>query len=719
MEDSYTVHRRRKAAARRREKTPDPATTAHCEDTSSMDESEERRARMERMVEDTERMELRPDEARPRSTSPGAGRTDIPEVGESASSLPKSQEGPSEPPARGASRRTGDSELRRRVGSPAEARTRSTTTAREDESQGEAQSGKRQRPGGSVRQRRREPSDEEEEEESSHGRSSHRRKSPAKKQIIPLSNESLAGDVAKAKRAYAQRHTSDEYEEEEEEEVVVAPRRKRETTARRRKPSVMHSEAEKKEISESLGNQESSSWLRWIPFFGRKPKTDEETRKVGHFDNQVGGGVGSSAAKKEVEEEKKAGTLEFLGSLVAVVAEFREFCRQNPREVGILVELRNLCIAEAIVTVIICGLGGFAFRFTEGAFESFYKCGVKRVKRDFLDTLWNYSHNMKEDDWKSLARRKLYEFEEQLHEAHEAGVQSYTGIKSWSFLNSMMYSLTVISTIGYGHISPSTTTGRALTIVYAIIGIPMFLIVLADFGKLFTRGIKFLWAFVRRLYHNGSCRKVQKTAQVQEMMKGVQLVYDFATFRRPSEVEEMQRQQQQQQQQTTLGIDGSASQRPDSPATSAMSVFQVDDEFNLPISVAITILVLYIICGAAVFNYFEEWTFFESFYFVFISMSTIGFGDFVPKDPIYMMLSIVYMIFGLALTSMCINVVQVMLTDQFKQASQKIGASIGFQVSDEDGSLRPAPPAPVEIADVHLNPSEKVAPTAKQEDDEL
>lgn len=68
---------------------------------------------------------------------------------------------------------------------------------------------------------------------------------------------------------------------------------------------------------------------------------------------------------------------------------------------------------------------------------------------------------------------------------------------------------------GYGHIYPATNTGRAITIVYAIIGIPMFLILLADFGKLFTRGIKFLWAYVRRLYYTGSIRRVRKQAQVQ------------------------------------------------------------------------------------------------------------------------------------------------------------------------------------------------------------
>ena len=72
-----------------------------------------------------------------------------------------------------------------------------------------------------------------------------------------------------------------------------------------------------------------------------------------------------------------------------------------------------------------------------------------------------------------------------------------------------------VSAAGYGHISPTTTTGRAITIVYAIFGIPMFLILLADFGKLFTRGIKFLWAFVRRVYYTGSCKKVRRTVPVQ------------------------------------------------------------------------------------------------------------------------------------------------------------------------------------------------------------
>lgn len=111
-------------------------------------------------------------------------------------------------------------------------------------------------------------------------------------------------------------------------------------------------------------------------------------------------------------------------------------------------------------------------------------------------------------------------------------------------------------------------------------------------------------------------------------MKGVQMVYDIATFRRPSQL--------------PPGVEMDETLPPplpprvpftpgEQPGTPAPSNFAIDDEFNLPISLAITILLIYIFCGATVFYVWEQWGFFESFYFVFISMSTIGFGDFVPQ----------------------------------------------------------------------------------------
>ena len=63
----------------------------------------------------------------------------------------------------------------------------------------------------------------------------------------------------------------------------------------------------------------------------------------------------------------------------------------------------------------------------------------------------------------------------------------------------------------------------------------------------------------------------------------------------------------------------------------AQAVVEVDDEFNLPVSLALFILLAYIFIGAIMFVITEGWTYFNAFYFVFISMTTIGFGDLVPS----------------------------------------------------------------------------------------
>nr|XP_050866299.1 uncharacterized protein LOC127071265 isoform X2 [Vespula vulgaris]XP_050866300.1 uncharacterized protein LOC127071265 isoform X2 [Vespula vulgaris]XP_050866301.1 uncharacterized protein LOC127071265 isoform X2 [Vespula vulgaris] len=841
MEDSYTIHRRRKAAAKRREKTPEPSSRSQLVETSE-DEEEIRRARMEKMAEDTERMEEMEKERKVKGQEKEGqlyegqdekertrerkkvtnGKKNVTKL-EDGSNVTRQEMLSSQATTSLVTRSReidNDNNVERnvqqdiKVGSKIEEdiEKKETLRIKEDDSElidtrkVEKRTKKRSKDRMIERHQRSTDSSEEKSETSpsrlkssesvrprtrksigktrtSEGDKSVREKhsfeakirpkdkpekkslqqpsdpnesiiegatmkksesfpprslerqpvvkrsaTDVKKQVIPLSNDSLIEDFAKAQREYLLRERSildpDLPEEEYQDASEIM-------AMRRRKIGMIHNESEHQKIINSVkeesADSKKSSWFSrftWFLFFLKKKKTDSsEVEKREDIPQNESTQEIKNSENERTDIQEKVTFLDFLRALKDVASELKAFMIQNPIEMRIIRKMRNRCIAQLILIMIYCGLGAFVFRFTEGAFETFYKCGVKRVKRDFLDSLWNYSHNLREDDWKSLARRKLMEFEEQLHTAHEAGVHTYSGQRSWTFLNAVVYCLTVITTIGYGHISPSTTTGRAITIVYAIFGIPMFLILLADFGKLFTRGIKFLWAFVRRLYYTGSCRKVRRTVPVQEVMKGVQLVYDLATFRRPSQMnpEDIEEIQKQQNQQAVLNIDGNA---PDTPGTPAMSTFAIDDEFNLPISVAIFILLGYIFIGATLYNAWEEWGFFESFYFVFISMSTIGFGDYVPKHPMYMMCSIIYLVFGLALTSMCINVVQVMLSDSFKQASQKIGATIGFEIADDDGSVKPAPPPPVEVADIHTSIKdsesvEKIAPKAKQEDVDL
>lgn len=82
-----------------------------------------------------------------------------------------------------------------------------------------------------------------------------------------------------------------------------------------------------------------------------------------------------------------------------------------------------------------------------------------------------------------------------------------------------------------------------------------------------------------------------------------------------------------------------------------------DTDNKLPVVVPILILIIYILLGGMMYTFWESWGYLDAFYFVFISISTIGFGDITPAHTKYFMVTSVYVFIGLALISMCINVV--------------------------------------------------------------
>lgn len=89
------------------------------------------------------------------------------------------------------------------------------------------------------------------------------------------------------------------------------------------------------------------------------------------------------------------------------------------------------------------------------------------------------------------------------------------------------------------------------------------------------------------------------------------------------------------------------------------------------VSMANMVLIGFVSCistlciGAAAFSYYERWTFFQAYYYCFITLTTIGFGDFVAlqrdealqRKPPYVAFSFLYILLGLTVIGAFLNLV--------------------------------------------------------------
>lgn len=114
----------------------------------------------------------------------------------------------------------------------------------------------------------------------------------------------------------------------------------------------------------------------------------------------------------------------------------------------------------------------------------------------------------------------------------------------------------------------------------------------------------------------------------------------------------------------------------------ALRVRKESRNVRIPVWLILVIFALYLVIGAIIFAYWENWTFLDAMYFVFVTISTIGFGDLLPglNDPhpmhrLYKLIaSIVYMVLGLAIVAMCFDLIQ----SEVKRRSKKLARRIGL-----------------------------------------
>lgn len=105
------------------------------------------------------------------------------------------------------------------------------------------------------------------------------------------------------------------------------------------------------------------------------------------------------------------------------------------------------------------------------------------------------------------------------------------------------------------------------------------------------------------------------------------------------------------------------------------------EHIRIPVSVSLLVFGAYICIGASLFSFWEqEWDYFIGSYFCFITLSTIGLGDFVPgssgnswASEEKQAICSLYLLFGMAMTVMCLKLMQEEIRYQFSNLGRKIG----------------------------------------------
>lgn len=219
-----------------------------------------------------------------------------------------------------------------------------------------------------------------------------------------------------------------------------------------------------------------------------------------------------------------------------------------------------------------------------------------RVRRIEINALL-HEHYM------SHAEHDQHEILQKLTEYCGKSVYNYTAMEvdsyKWDFYNSFYFAYTVVSTIGYGNLAPTNMLGRILMIFYGLIGIPMNGILLAQLGEFFGN------VFVR-------AHKKYKT-------------YKEGHFDSPKRLTPLETRR----------------------AGLAAQIFM----YLAPG------FVMFIFFPAFLFSYYEGWQYDEAVYYAFVTLTTIGFGDYVAGQDntkgngilwiIYKIFLIIWISFGL------------------------------------------------------------------------
>ncbi|EFO83874.1 CRE-TWK-11 protein [Caenorhabditis remanei] len=349
----------------------------------------------------------------------------------------------------------------------------------------------------------------------------------------------------------------------------------------------------------------------------------------------------------------------------SLVASIRESAKSSKRKINyycsfVCTPIKNLLLTFKLLIIIglYSFIGAHIFMYLEVPTDLEAKENgfhQRKIAREVMVLNLRAIYYDNRDDREERWKHAILKFEEDM------GLEEPVVETVWTFWMSFLYAGTIFTTIGYGNIACKTQAGQIATMVYAFVGIPIMLVMLTSLNNFLLKWIKIVTnGFSDILLYVGVRLGVTVIRQ-DEVQKRLR----YTKFAKKMKEWKLSRHAAP----SSIAISSSEENRldicPDDEDEEEM-------ELDPPVLSTLFATVSWIMLSAAVFCLFEDWTFFTSFYFCFISLTTIGLGDVTPANPEYMIATFGVVIVGLSMLTVCIDVIKEKLAQMYMALLQKL-----------------------------------------------
>ncbi|XP_054016199.1 two pore potassium channel protein sup-9 [Hylaeus anthracinus] len=159
-------------------------------------------------------------------------------------------------------------------------------------------------------------------------------------------------------------------------------------------------------------------------------------------------------------------------------------------------------VGGLVVSYAIIGAFGFMVIETQAPISPTV-CIREAIRRQYADELWfstasNQTVNVfNKTTFHVLSNRILRRYQDNfISNYKKENCSGLTATDLWSFPAAMMFCLSVFTMIGYGTLVPQTPWGKGVTVIYAVMGIPLYVLYFLNMGKVLAQTFRWLYTWL-------------------------------------------------------------------------------------------------------------------------------------------------------------------------------------------------------------------------------